>query len=336
MHDKIIFNADPYQSIQSAPQEDSNALMIRKHTVYFTLWLILALATSACGSADTMADDGKSTVVATTGHIADAISNIAGDTINLISLLGPGIDPHLYVPTEGDVSAFSEASLIVYNGLDLEAQMSRVLEQMESRGVAILAVGNALPTDQLLNWDSEYPNDPHVWNDPLLWSTAVELMRDQLIELNPTHTDLYMENTETYLATIAEADQFIQEQLQTIPEERRVLITAHDAFGYFGRQYGIEVVGLQGISTESEASTADIQELVNFIVTREIPAIFVETSVSPKTIEAVQAAAADQGLNVEIGGYLFSDALGEEGSGAETYVGMLRANATTLAKALGE
>lgn len=300
------------------------------------LLFVTVLMTAACGSDASTADNGKLNVVATTGQLADAIDNIAGDSVNLTGLLGPGVDPHLYVPTEGDVSTFSEADLIVYNGLDLEAQMARVLEQMESRGVSILAVGEELPADQLLNWDSEYPNDPHVWNDPLLWSVAIELMRDRLIELDPDNAELYTANTETYLATIAETHEFVLEQLATIPEERRVLITAHDAFGYFGRQYDVEVMGLQGISTESEASTADIQNLVDLIVTREIPAIFVETSVSPKTIEAVQAAVADQGFNVEIGGYLFSDALGEEGSGAETYVGMIRTNAVTLAEALGE
>lgn len=310
--------------------------MHKKITPYLIVLLTVALMTSACGSGNATADNGKPNVVATTGQIADAIANIAGDSVNLSGLLGPGIDPHLYVPTEGDVSTFSEADLIVYNGLDLEAQMARVLEQMESRGVSVLAVGNSLPAETLLNWDSEYPNDPHVWNDPILWSTAVELMRDQLIELNPDEADLYTANAKTYIDTIGETHEFVLEQIATIPEERRVLITAHDAFGYFGRQYGMEVVGLQGISTESEASTADIQDLVDFIVEREIPAIFVETSVSPKTIEAVQAAVADQGLNVEIGGSLFSDALGEEGSGAETYIGMIRANATTLANALGE
>lgn len=300
------------------------------------LLFTIALITVACGSSSSTADNGKLNVVATTGQIADAISNIAGDSVNLTGLLGPGIDPHLYVPTEGDVSTFSEADLIVYNGLDLEAQMARVLEQMESRGVSILAVGEELPAEQLLNWDSQYPNDPHIWNDPLLWSLGVELIRDRLIELSPDNAELYTANTETYLATIADTHEFVLEQLATIPEDQRVLITAHDAFGYFGRQYGLEVIGLQGISTESEASTADIQDLVELIVTREIPAIFVETSVSPKTIEAVQAAALDRGFNVEIGGYLFSDALGEEGSGAETYVGMIRANAVTLATALGE
>lgn len=301
------------------------------------LLLSCSLALGACGSGGASADSSeKLNVVATTGHIADALANIGGDAINLTGLLGPGVDPHLYVPTESNVSTFSNADLIVYNGLHLEAQMLRVLEQMEGRGVAVLSAGDSLPADQLLSWDDQFPHDPHVWNDPDLWATTVEAMRDALIKLDPENAELYRENTENYLQLLAETSAYVEEKINTIPRAQRVMITAHDAFGYFGRRYNMEVVGLQGISTESEASAADVKNLVDLIVERQIPAIFVESSISPKTIEAVQAAAADRGFNVEIGGELFSDALGEVGSGADTYVGMLRHNADTLAQALGE
>ncbi len=302
-----------------------------------TLLTVALGALVACGSNDNAANDsGRPKVVATTGQIGDAVANIGGDAVELTTLLGPGIDPHLYIPTEGDVSAFSNADAIFYNGINLEAQMTRVLDQLTSRGKTVVAVGEALPEDELLEWTGGAYADPHVWNDPTRWSLGVEAIRDALIELDPDNEAAYRANADAYLAEIAQADAFAREQYARIPEERRVLITAHDAFGYLGNAYGLEVIGLQGISTESEASTADVRDLANLIVQRQIPALFVETSVSPRTIESVQAAVRDQGFEVKIGGQLFSDALGETGSGAETYTGMLRANAQTIADALGE
>lgn len=304
------------------------------------LLLSVGILLSGCANADASNTDstenaGNLNVVATTGQIHDSLHNIAGDIVNLTGLLGPGVDPHLYVPTEGDVAVFGEADVIVYNGLHLEAQMVRVLEQMEQRGTIVLAIGDHLPKDQLLDWNTS-AYDPHIWNDPELWSLGVEAMRDTLIEADPTNAQLYRQNTEVYLAEIAETDAFVQEQINRIPAEKRLMITAHDAFGYFARAYGMEVAGLQGISTESEASTTDVQNLVNLIVERQIPAIFVETSVSPRNIEAVQAAVEAQGFTVEIGGYLFSDALDSLGNPASTYTGMLRHNAQTLADALSK
>ncbi|MBV7327247.1 zinc ABC transporter substrate-binding protein [Chloroflexi bacterium TSY] len=307
------------------------------NNVTISIIIIFAFIISACSTVSSATNDlGKLNVVATTGQVADALANIGGEAINLTGLLGPGVDPHLYVPTESNVATFGAADLIVYNGLHLEAQMLRVFEQMETRGVAVLSVGDSLPVENLLSWDNQYPHDPHVWNDPQLWSQSIEILRDKLIELDPDNAELYTENSRAYLETLAETHAYAAEQLSKIPADRRVMITAHDAFGYFGRTYSLEVLGLQGISTESEASAADVQELVDLIVERQIPAIFVESSVSPKTIEAVQAAVEAQGFKVEIGGSLFSDALGEEGSGAETYVGMIRHNAETVANALGE
>jgi len=300
------------------------------------LLLLFTLLLTACGASTTAESNGKLNVVATTGQIADAVANVAGDSVNLTSLLGPGVDPHLYVPTEGDVTTFSEANVIFYNGLHLEAQMNRVMEQVGQRGIIVVAVGDTLPVDRLLGWTGSGGSyDPHVWNDPLLWSIGVQKIRDTLIEADPDNADTYRANAEKYLVEIAATDEYVKEQIARIPAERRIMITAHDAFGYFARAYGLEVRGLQGISTESEASTADVQELANYIVEKQVPAIFVETSVSPRTIESVQAAVRDQGFEVTIGGSLFSDALGETGHEAETYNGMLRYNARTLAEALG-
>ena len=310
-------------------------MLFQKSTVGFFVATFILLA--ACGGNSSAANnDGRLDVVATTGQIGDAVANIGGDAVELTTLLGPGIDPHLYIPTEGDVSAFSNADAIFYNGLNLEAQMTRVLDQLASRGKTVVAVGEALPENDLLEWTGGAYADPHVWNDPTRWSLGVEAIRDALIELDPENEAAYRTNADAYLEEIAQADAFAREQYARIPEGRRVLITAHDAFGYLGDTYGLEVLGLQGISTESEASTADVRALADLIVERQIPALFVETSVSPRTIESVQAAVRDQGFEVEIGGQLFSDALGETGSGAETYTGVLRANAQTIADALGE
>ena len=296
------------------------------------LWmvLLLPLLAVACGGSPQETDDGRLMVVATTGQIADALRNIGGDAIELHGLLGPGIDPHLYVPTEGNVQLFSDADMIVYNGLNLEAQMVRILSQMGDRGVIVVSVGDALPQDRLLVQQAGAV-DPHIWNDPLLWSIGVAAIRDALVAADPPNADLYRANAEVYLAEIAVTDAYVKEQIARIPEDRRILITAHDAFGYYARAFGLKVYGIQGISTETEASTANVQELADIIVASRLPAIFVETSVSPRTVEALQAAVVDQGFNVVIGGALFSDALGESGSAGDTYLGMLRTNAQPLA-----
>ena len=300
---------------------------------------ILLTLLVACGASDSATNDdsaGKVKVVATTGQISDSLANIGGDAISLVGLFGPGVDPHLYVPTEGDVGTLAEAQVIFYNGIHLEAQMVRVMDEMEKRGITVVPIGDRMPTDQLLSWDTSYPHDPHIWNDLTLWKLAVEIMRDTLIEVDPDNADLYRENTVSYLAEIDETHQYIQEQIDRIPPDKRVMITAHDAFGYFARAYGMDVRGLQGVSTESEASTADVQELATFIAERQIPAIFVESSVPPRTIEAVQAAVQAQGFEVKIGGTLFSDALGSPDTPEGTYIGMLRYNAKTLADALSQ
>lgn len=307
-------------------------------TVGFSL--IIGLMLTACGAASVdsqaSASDGKLQVVATTGQITDAVKNIAGDAVELTGMFGPGVDPHLYVPTEGDVQLLGEADVIFYNGLHLEAQMGRALNQMATRGITVVSIGDILPQERLLGWDTNYPHDPHIWNDPELWSIGVETIRDTLINADPANEDAYRQNAENYLAQIAETHEYIKAQAERIPKDKRAMVTAHDAFGYFARTYGFEVAGLQGISTESEAGTADVQKIANFIVERQIPAIFVESSVSPRNIEAVQAAVEAQGFQVAIGGQLYSDALGDPDTPAGTYTGMLRHNVDTLVEALGQ
>jgi manganese/zinc/iron transport system substrate-binding protein len=273
-------------------------------------------------------------VVATTGQVADLARQVGGERVSVESLMGPGVDPHLYRASEGDVSRLSEADLILYNGLRLEGKMEDLLARLgEQRPVVAVTDGIdpvALRTDPTA---PEHP-DPHVWFDPILWAQTGGVVAEALAELRPEHADEFRANAERYAEELAALDAEATEALAAIPAERRVLVTAHDAFGYFGARYDVDVVGLQGISTESEAGIADVTRIADLIADRGVKAIFVETSVSPRTIEAVQAAVEDRGGEVAIGGSLFSDALGEPGTPEETYLGMFRRNLTTIVEAL--
>ncbi len=273
-------------------------------------------------------------VVTTIGMITDIVQNIGGDRVNATGLMGPGIDPHLYKASEGDVARLAGADLIFYNGLHLEGKMAGVLERMQDQ-VKTVAVTQDIDREILLappEFEGAY--DPHVWFNVTLWMKAVQRIRDTLIEVNKSSAALYQTNTEDYLAKLEELHNYVTQQAERIPSDRRVLVTAHDAFNYFGRAYGFEVRGLQGISTATEAGTADVQALVRFIVERRIPAMFVETSVPRQSIEAVQAAVKAKGFAVEIGGQLFSDAMGATGTPEGTYIGMVRHNIDTIVASL--
>lgn len=306
---------------------------------YLILPTLLALLLSACGPRGQGGQgDGKLRVVATTGQIGDAVRFIGGDAVEASTLLGPGIDPHTYVATEGDLRIFQEADVIFYNGLHLEAQLERVLEQIGERGATrVVAVGDAVDPARLLSWEpaAGFPHDPHIWNDVLLWKSAVEAIGDTLAEADAANAATYRANATSYLAQLDELDAYIKAEAAKIPAERRVLVTAHDAFGYFARAYGFEVEAVQGVSTAAEASTADIQALTAIVLERRVPAIFVESTISPRTIEAVQAAAQAAGHQVKLGGQLYSDALGAADGPAGTYIGMMRSNIDTMVAALG-
>ena len=300
---------------------------------------LLIFMLTACGMQGAQSEErGKLEVVATTSHLGDVVRQIAGDSVSLATLLGPGIDPHTYVATEGDLRTFQRADLIIAHGRDLEAQLARVLNQIGDRGsTMVIAVADRLDPAQLLSWEPErnMPFDPHVWNDVQLWKQVVILVRDVLIAADAANTETYQRRSETYLAELEALDRELRTAVAQIPPERRIIVTAHDAFGYLGRAYGFEVEAVQGISTEAEASTADIQALTRLVIERRVPAIFVETTISPRTIEAVQAAVRAAGREVALGGELYSDALGELDSPTGTYVGMMRHNITTIVTALG-
>ncbi len=278
--------------------------------------------------------NGQLNIVATIGMIADIAQTVGGDHVKMTGLMGPGIDPHLYRATAGDVSRLSGADVIFYNGLHLEAKMAEVLQRLSGQ-IKTVAVTNGIDRSMLLTPpEFEGAYDPHVWFDVGLWKSAVEIIRDTLIEVDAKHAENYERNSRVYLATLDELHEYVKAQAERIPVNQRVLVTAHDAFNYFGRAYGFQVRGLQGISTVTEAGTADIQDLAKFIVQRRIPSMFVETSVSSRNIEAVQAAVKSRGFDVEIGGKLFSDAMGDAGTPEGTYVGMVRHNIDTIVKSL--
>ena len=303
------------------------------------LWgfFALALLLGGCAAQQAAATDNKLNIVTTTGMVADIVKNVGGERVQVTALMGPGVDPHLYKASEGDMRRLQAADLIFYNGLHLEAQLGEVLRKMNEFGVQTVAVAEAIDPGSLLA-DPAYPDlyDPHVWFDVTLWMQAVERVKDALIAADPTHADEYEANAAAYLQELEALHQYVLNQAAKVPPEKRVLITAHDAFHYFGRAYGFEVRGLQGISTEAQPGAADVQSLAAFIVERRIPAIFVETSVPQRNIEAVQAAVQAQGFDVRLGGQLFSDAMGSEGTPEGTYIGMVKHNIDTIVGALLE
>jgi len=274
-------------------------------------------------------------VVATTGMIADAARQIGGERVQVKGLMGPGVDPHAYRQTRTDIRAMVTADLVLWHGLYLEAQMEDFLIDLAAKR-RVVAVAELLPEAALLAHD-DYADkfDPHIWMDPSKWRIAVEGVRDALIDAMPDQADVLAANAERHLAEIAAVGDYASEVLGSVPEANRVLLTAHDAFNYFGAAYGFEVIGIQGISTESEAGLNRVSELVDMLVERQIKAVFVESSVSDRNMRALVEGAAAQGHEVAIGGELFSDAMGIDGTYEGTYVGMIDHNATTIALALG-
>lgn len=295
-----------------------------------TFALALGLNTEAV-----LAADGKMSVVATTGMIADAVSQVGGDRVEVQALMAAGVDPHTYRQTRSDIEAMTKADAVIWHGLHLEAQLEGLFKDLAGEKT-VVALAENLPKNMLLGSD-DYPDrhDPHVWMDPSLWTGVVEAARVTLAELDPAGAETYKANAEAHLADIAAISDYSKQVLATVPPEARVLVTAHDAFNYFGEAYGYEVMGVQGMSTESEAGLAEIEVLVNTLVERKIGGIFVESSVSDRNVKALIEGAAAKGHKVVIGGELFSDAMGDPGSYEGTYIGMIDHNVTTITRALG-
>lgn len=276
----------------------------------------------------------KLLIVTTTGMLADAIHNIVQDSANVMEIMGPGVDPHLYKASQGDLKKFLDADIIFYGGLHLEGKLTEVLKKL-GRTKPVIGIGDELPSD-IIRVDSSFANaiDPHIWFDVGIWREAVNLMALHLIELDVKNASYYRQNADIYMKKLAILDGEVRQMISTIPESKRVMITAHDAFNYFGRAYGIEVKGLQGISTSAEFGLRDVSSLVDLIQKRHISAVFVETSVSDRAIKAVVAGVRERGGTLMIGGNLYSDAMGASNTPEGTYIGMVKHNVKTIVKAL--
>lgn len=290
---------------------------------------------AAGGSAD-VAERPPLRVVCTTGMIADIARAVAGERAEVVGLIGSGVDPHLFKPTRMDVSAVMRADVVFYNGLMLEGRMTDLLVRAASAGRRVYAVTEALDGGYLIEPDGfEGHPDPHVWMDPAGWRSAVGVVRDRLSEADPGGVATYALRASEYEEKLRAFEAYAEGVLSTVPEPRRVLVTAHDAFGYFGRRFEFEVVGIQGISTESEAGIRDVERLVSLLVDRRIPAVFTETTVTDRNVAALIAGARAKGHTVALGGKLFSDAMGSPGTYEGTYIGMMDHNVSTVAAALG-
>lgn len=307
-----------------------------KSTTAVAIVPFLTVMVACGGGPPEPADSSDVRVVATTSIVADLVRTVGGPRVEVQALMGPGIDPHLYKASAGDVRRMSSAQAIFYSGLHLEGKMSEVLERMAERGVHTEAVAECVPQQDRLE-STEYSGlyDPHVWFDTALWSQAASCVAEKLAELDPEHRYDYEARAAAAIEDLLDLDRWVRERVGVLAPEQRVLVTAHDAFGYFGRAYGFEVRGLLGVSTASEAGTSDVQELAEFITERRIPAIFVETSVPPRYVQALQEAVKARGFAVEIGGSLYSDSLGSPGTREESYEGTVRANVETIVSALG-
>jgi manganese/zinc/iron transport system substrate-binding protein len=320
--------------------------MLQKNKLKYWLFVFVFFTQFACVEKTNSTQEEKGQVVqnqtlkivCTTGIIADAVENIVGNTAQVQALMGAGIDPHLYKATTGDIDLLSKADLIVYNGLHLEGKMSETLEKLKSEKVVWAVAESLLEKKEnatlSLRQVGEATYDPHVWMSLPLWQTCIEALIEKLCTWNPEKATLYRENGKKYIEKIQVVHQKVENSFNRIPANQKVLITSHDAFYYFGKTYGLEVMPIMGISTASEAGLADINRLVDEISKRKIKAIFVESSVSDKDVKSVMEGCQKKGHNLQLGGTLYADALGEKGSKSGTYIGMMESNSETIVKAL--
>ena len=305
------------------------------------LLAVMALVVTGCGSdrggeaAAAEIGDRRVKVTTTTNFITDTVRQIGGNRVEVTGLMGPGVDPHLYKASAGDVGSLRDADVIFYGGLQLEGKMADLLDKLEETQTTV-AVTEDLPRENLLEPPQGVAEqyDPHVWFDVANWKIVSRTIAEALKEKDPEHAAHYDANLERFLAELEETDGYVRDRMAEIPRERRLLVTSHDAFEYFGRAYDVDVAAIQGISTAAEATTADVNRVAELLVEREVKAVFVESSVPRQTIEAVLAAADERGQRARVGGELYTDAAGDEGTREGTYVGMVRANADKIAEAL--
>lgn len=313
---------------------------MKRIILVFMIMCLIVLSTVGCSvdSSDVsnqINGEKKLKVVATTTMITDLVERIGGEKVEVEGLMGSGIDPHLYKASAGDVNKMQSANVIFFNGIHLEGKLGDVLENLEKSNTKTIAISKDLERSNLIE-SSEFQGnfDPHIWFDVSLWTKVVETVKNTLIELDETNKSYYEANTEEYILELEELNSYVKQKVSSLDKEKRILITAHDAFNYFGRAYDFKVKGLQGISTASEAGTSDVKSLAEFIVEKEVPAIFIETSIPKKNVEALKEAVEARGFNVEIGGELYSDSLGEKDTQDETYIGTVKHNVDIIVNAL--
>lgn len=314
----------------------NRSYILKKLSILVYAAILLAAALLIVNYVSAAAEDKPINIVATTTMLADLIDRVGGEHVSVSALMGPGVDPHLYQAGAGAVAKLQSSDVVAYHGLHLEGKMGEVFDSLNQQGHQTICLEDGLDPMRLLS-DENNPevHDPHIWFDVSLWKEAADHVATQLALLDEANAADYEANLDAYLKELDDLESYIKSRVAELPEDQRILITAHDAFRYFGRAYGIEVRGLQGISTDAEASTSAVSDLATLIATKAIHAIFIESSVPVKNVEALQDAVKARGFDVKIGGELYSDALGDADSDAGTYIGMVRANVDTIVNALG-
>ena len=303
-------------------------------TIILSLVMMFFIMLISCGKLKEKPHSaGKIRVTTTTTMLTDLVKTIGGDKVEVTGLMGEGVDPHLYSASAGDIEKLANADVIVYGGLHLEGKMTEVFEKLSTLDKAILNVGSKLDKKKVHLIDGKTP-DPHVWFNTEMWETEARAVAIELGKFDAKNKDYYMKNFENYKIQLDELTNYVKKRIEEIPPKSRVLVTAHDAFNYFGEQFGLEVRAIQGVSTDSETGTKNISDLANFIAERNIKAVFVESSVPKKSIEALQEAVKARGKEIKIGGELYSDSLGDKQHNAETYIKTVKANADTIVNAL--
>ncbi|ASK21283.1 MULTISPECIES: metal ABC transporter solute-binding protein, Zn/Mn family [unclassified Halomonas] len=297
----------------------------------YAVILLGALPLSALATAD----ETPLNVVATIGMIADVAQEVGGECVNVEAMMGPGVDPHLYQASASDVATLRNAEQIFYSGYSLEGQLGDVLERFSERTPTLAVAPASIDPASLITSQDVYGIDPHLWMDVSLWAQTLPTLNAALSEARPDCAATFDANTERYQAQLLALHEWVTDSIASIPDEQRILVTAHDAFGYFGRAYDIDVEGIQGISTETETGIADIRNMTDIVVDRAVPALFIESTINPRTVQAVIDAAQQRGQVVEIGGELYSDAMGDPDTVDGTYMGMIYRNTQHIVEALG-
>ena len=303
----------------------------KKLLVLFVMFVVAISCGSKAGTDATSTEGKKIKVTTTLNYYVDLLNQIGGDKVEITGLMKEGEDPHLYVATAGDVEKLNSADLVVYGGLHLEGKMVDIFDKLQGREV--LNLGDVLDKSQLTKVDDEL-YDPHVWFNTQFWALQAKAVADKLSSMDAANKDYYQANLEKYMKDLDEATKYIQDRINEIPEGSRYLVTAHDAFGYFSKQFGLKVESIQGVSTDSEVSAKRIEELAQFIADNKIKAIFTESSVSPASIHALEEAVKAKGWEIKIGDELYSDSMGDKEHDTDTYIKTIKANADKIANAL--